>query len=110
MEFTVAANATINENINATNTGTTVSTIQPNGVFHAKRQGFIMTQDGEVATYNSQVTGNVTIDGRVLSVGVNFWSTPTTGKLSFMNDLMNIFKFQADRSGNTSATGWEWKY
>ena len=46
VEFTVAANATINENINATNTGTTVSSIQPNGVFHAKGQGFIMTQEG----------------------------------------------------------------
>ena len=110
VEFTVAANATINENINATNTGTTVSTIQPNGVFHAKGQGFIMTQEGEVATYNSQVVGNVTIDGRVLSVGVNFWSTPSVGELAFMNDMMNIFKFQADQSGNISAMGWEWEY
>ena len=109
VEFTVAANATINENINATNTGTTVNTIQPNGVFHAKGQGFIMTQDGEVATYNSQVVGNVTIDGRVLSVGVNFWNTPSTGELAFINDMMNIFKFQADQSGNISAMGWEWK-
>ena len=85
VEFTVAANATINGNINATNTGTTVSTIQPNGVFHAKGQGFIMTQVGEVATYNSQVVGNVTRDGRVLSVGINFWGTPSTGELAFMN-------------------------
>jgi hypothetical protein len=109
VEYTVAANASINDSINATNTGTTVSTIQPNGVFHAKGQGFIMTQGGEVATYKSQVVGNVTRDGRVLSVGVNFWSTPSTGKLAFMNDMMNIFKFQADPSGNISAIGWEWK-
>jgi hypothetical protein len=110
VEFTVAANATINENINATNTGTTVSTIQPNGVFHAKGQGFIMTQYGETAAYNSHVVGNVTRDGRVLSVGVNFWNAPSTGELAFMNDMMNIFKFQADQSGNISATGWEWEY
>jgi hypothetical protein len=110
VEFTVMANATINENINATNTGTTVSTIRPNGVFHAKGQGFIMTQVGEVATYNSQVVGNVTRDGRVLSVGINFWGTPSTGELAFMNDIMNIFKFQADQSGNISAMGWEWRY
>ena len=109
VEFTVVANATINGNINATNTGTTISSIQPNGVFHSKGQGFVMTQDGEVATYASQVVGNITGDGRVLSVGVNFWSTQSTGKLSFMNDMMNIFRFQADSSGNISATGWEWK-
>jgi hypothetical protein len=109
IEFTVLANATINGNINATNTGTTIST-QLNGVFHSKGQGFIMTQDGEVATYTSQVVGNLTNDGRVLSVGVNFWSTPSTGELAFMNDMMNVFKFKADQSGNFSAMGWEWKY
>jgi hypothetical protein len=69
-----------------------------------------MTQDGEVATYTSQVVGNLTNDGRFLSVGVNFWSTPSTGELAFMNDMMNIFKFQADQSGRISAMGWEWKY
>ena len=68
-----------------------------------------MTQDGEVATYTSQVVGNVIDDGRVLSVGANFWSTPSTGKLAFLNDMMNIFKLQSDSSGNFSAMGWEWK-
>ena len=109
IEFTVAANATINGNINATNTGTTVGILQPNGVFRSTGQGFIMTQDGEVATYTSQVIGKVTKEGEVLSVGANFWNTPSTGKLAFLNDMMNIFKLQADRSGNFSAIGWEWK-
>ena len=56
-----------------------------------------MTQDGEVATYTSQVVGKVTKEGDVLSVGANFWSTPSIGKLAFLNDMMNIFKLQADR-------------
>lgn len=109
LEFTVVANATINGNISATNIGTTIGTLQPNGVFRSTGQGFIKTQDGEVATYTSQVVGNVVNDGRVLSVGANFWSTPSTGKLAFLNDMMNIFKLQADPSGNFSAMGWEWK-
>lgn len=109
LEFTVVANATINGNISATNTGTTIGTLQPNGVLRSRGQGFIMTLDGEVATYTSQVVGNVTDDGRVLSVGANSWSTSSTGKLAFLNDMMNIFKLQADRSGNFSAMGWEWK-
>jgi hypothetical protein len=67
LEFTFVANATINGNINATNTGTTVNTVQPNGVFHTKGQGFIMTTDGEVATYTNQVIGNLTREGNVLS-------------------------------------------
>jgi hypothetical protein len=109
IEYTVSANATINGNISATNTGTTVGILQPNGVFRSTGEGFIMTQDGEVATYTSQVVGKVTKEGDVLSVGANFWNTPSTGKLAFLNDMMNIFKLQADRSGNFSATGWEWK-
>ena len=43
LEFTVVANATINGNISATNTGTTIGTLQPNGVFRSTGQGFIMT-------------------------------------------------------------------
>ena len=34
-------------------------------------QGFIITQDGQVATYTSQVVGNVTDDWSELSVGAN---------------------------------------
>jgi hypothetical protein len=109
LEFTFVANATINGNINATNTGTTVSTVQPNGVFHTKGQGFIMTQDGEVATYTNQVIGNLTKEGNVLSRGAGFWSTPSTGKLAFLNDMMSVFKLEVDKEGNLSAIEWEWK-
>ncbi|MGA7692054.1 MAG: hypothetical protein WCA61_07105 [Nitrososphaeraceae archaeon] len=109
IEFTVVANATINGNISATNTGTTVSTLQDNGVFRSTGQGFIMTEDGEVATYTSQVVGTPTEDGGVKSLGTNIWSTNSTGKLAFLNDMVNIFNLQADGYGNFSAMGWEWK-
>jgi hypothetical protein len=109
LEFTFVANATINGNINATNTGTTVNTVQPNGVFHTKGQGFIMTPDGEVATYTNQVIGNLTKEGNVLSRGAGFWSTPSTGKLAFLNDMMSVFRLEVDREGNLSAIEWEWK-
>jgi hypothetical protein len=109
IEFTVVANATINGNISATNTGTTVSTLQDNGVFRSTGQGFIMTEDGEVATYTSQVVGTLTEDGGVKSLGTNIWSTNSTGKLAFLNDMVNIFNLQADGYGNFSAMGWEWK-
>lgn len=66
LKFIFVANAPINGNINATNTGTTVNTVQPNGVFHTNGQGFIMTPDGEVATYTSQVIGNLTKEGNIL--------------------------------------------
>jgi hypothetical protein len=109
LEFTFVANATINGVINATNTGTIVSIVQANGVFHTKGQGFIMTQDGEVATYTNQVIGNLTKEGNVLSRGAGFWSTPSTGNLAFLNDMMSVFKLEVDKEGNLSAIEWEWK-
>jgi hypothetical protein len=109
LEFNFVANATISGNINATNTGTTVSTVQPNGVLHTKGQGFIMTQDGEVATYTNQVIGNLTKEGNVLSRGAGFWNTPSTGELAFLNDMMSVFRPEVDREGNLSAVEWEWK-
>jgi hypothetical protein len=65
-------------------TQATVGIIQHNGVFRSTGQGFIMTQDGEVATYTSQVVGKITKEGDVLSVGANFWNTPSTGKLALL--------------------------
>jgi hypothetical protein len=97
VEFTVIANATINGNINAT----TVSTIQPNGVFQAKGQGFIMTQDGEVATYNSQVTGNVTIDG--LKIGwdiVRNDSGTASSRLQALALINDSYKYLMDLTTN----------
>jgi hypothetical protein len=109
LEFTFKANGTINNITDFTNIGTTVSNLQANGVFHSKGQGFIMTEEGEAATWTNQVVGQFTKEGNVLSRGVGFWSTPSTGDLAFMNNLMTIFKLEIDSDGNLSAEEWEWK-
>ena len=109
LEFTFVANGTLNDTVNFTNTGTTVSDLQADGTFTSKGQGFIMTVDGEVATWTNQVVGQLTQEGKVLSSGVGFWNTPSTGSLAFMDNLMTIFKLEIDREGNLSAEEWEWK-
>jgi hypothetical protein len=45
----------------------------------------------------------------VKSLGAGFWSTSSTGRLSFFNNMMSIFKLEVDREGNLSAIEWEWK-
>ena len=109
LEFTFVANATINGVTNATNTGTIVNTVDANGVFHTEGQGFIRTQNGEVATWENRVVGMLTQEGTVESRGAGFWSTPSTGELSFFNNMMSIFKLEVDREANLSAIEWEWK-
>jgi len=109
LEFTFVANATINGVIHATNTGTIVNTVDANGKFHTEGQGFIRTQNGEVATWENRVIGTLTPEGTVHSLGAGFWKTPSTGELSFYNDMISIFKLEVDSGGNLSAIEWEWK-
>jgi hypothetical protein len=113
LEFSFMANASINNGsgsvINAINTGTSVSTLNADGTFSGKGQGILRTQGGEVATWTNQVTGNLTLEGTIISHGVGFWTTPsTTSELSFMNGMITVFEVQIDREGNLSATEWEW--
>lgn len=113
LEFSFMANASINNGgdavINAINTGTSVSTLNPDGTFRGEGQGILRTQGGDVATWTNQVTGNITPEGTIITRGVGFWSTPsTTGELAFMNGMITVFEVQIDREGNLSAREWEW--
>jgi hypothetical protein len=112
LEFSFMANASINNDsvvINATNTGTSVSTLNADGTFSGEGQGILRTQSGGVATWTNQVVGSLTPEGTIITRGVGFWSTPsTTGELAFMNNMMTVFEVQIDREGNLSAREWEW--
>ena len=114
LEFSFMANASVNNGsgslINAINTGTSVSTLNADGTFNGKGQGILRTEAGDVATWTNQVTGNLTLEGTIISRGVGCWSTPsTTGELAFMNGMITVFEVQIDREGNLSAREWEWR-
>ena len=43
--------------------------------------------------------------------GVAFFTTnSSTGKLTFLNDVVMIYKTVLDKSGTGMVTGWDWKY
>jgi hypothetical protein len=114
LEFSFMANATITDGsdtpINATNTGTSVSTLNVDGTFRGDGQGILRTRRGDVATWTNQVVGDLTPEGTIITRGVGFWSTPsTTGELAFMNGMMTVFEVQIDSEGNLSAREWEWR-
>jgi len=114
LEFSFMANASINNGdddgvIIATNTGTSVSTLNADGSFRGEGQGILRTQGGGVATWTNQVVGSITSEGTIVTRGVGIWSTPsTTGELAFMNNMITVFEVQIDREGNLSAREWEW--
>ena len=68
-------------------------------------KGVITTKDGsEMANYTFIEVGNGT-DYQ----GASVYSTNSTGKLSFLNNIVVIFKGGYDENGNYALHQWRWK-
>ena len=103
-QFTFTANGTMNGNIEVTDTGEFVSISKGNNLSTTK-DGVITTKDGsEMANYTGIDVGNYT-DYH----GASAYSTNSTGKLSFLNNILGIYKGETDESGNFSLSEWHWK-
>ena len=103
-QYTITANGTMNGNIEVTDTGEFVSVSKGNLTFD-QGQGVIKTKDGsESANYTLIDVFNGT-DFQ----GASAYSTNSTGKLSFLNNIMGIYKGEADENGNFVLKEWHWK-
>jgi hypothetical protein len=103
-QFTFTANGTINGNIEVRDTGEFVS-ISKGDNLSTTKDGVITTKDGsETANYTSIDVGNFT-DYQ----GASAYSTNSTGKLSFLNNMLGIYKGETEGSGNFVLREWHWK-
>ena len=104
-QYTFTSNGTMNGNIEVTDTGEFVSVSKGNNLIYEQGQGVITTKDGsETANYTFIDVGNST-DYQ----GASAYSTNSTGKLSFLNNILGIYKGETDESGNFSLLEWHWK-
>jgi hypothetical protein len=104
-QYTFASNGTMNDNIEVTNTGKYVSISKGNNLVFDQGQGVIKTKDGsEIANHTFIEVGNGT-DFQ----GASAFSTNSTGKLSFLDNILVIYKIDGDESGNYAGTQWQWK-
>ena len=104
-QYTFTANGTMNGNIEVTDTGEFLSISKGDNLIIEPGQGVIATKDGsETAIYTSIDVGNST-DYQ----GASVYSTNSTGKLSFLNNIMGIYKGEADENGNFVLKEWHWK-
>jgi hypothetical protein len=104
-QFTFASNGTMNDNIEVTNTGEYVSISTGNNLVYDQGKGVIKTKDGsETANHTFIEVGNGT-DFQ----GASAFSTNSTGQLSFLNNILVIYKIDGDESGNYAGTQWHWK-
>ena len=96
--------------VETTATITYWSTPRPGGATYGEGQGALMSKDGqEMATWTGQGMGRFTSPGKLRLTGSLFFNTSSTGKLAFLNNLVGVFEYETDESGNTSAKVWEWK-
>jgi hypothetical protein len=102
-QSTFTGNGTVNGNIEVTNTGKLVSVSKGNLTFE-QGQGVITTKDGETANYTLIDVYN----GTDLQ-GAQAYSTNSTGQLSFLNNILSIYKGGQDESGNYAIEHWHWK-
>ncbi len=83
---------------------------RPGGAIYGEGQGVLMSKNGqEMATWTGQGIGRFTAPGKIRFTGSLFFNTSSTGKLAFLNNLVGVFEYETDESGNTSAKVWEWK-
>ena len=106
-QYTFAANGTMNGNIDVTDTGKFESNSrgEPAPGLLTTKHGIITTKDGsETANYTGIDVGNIT-DYQ----GASAYSTNSTGNLSFLNNMLGIYKGETGESGNFVLREWQWK-
>lgn len=104
-QYTFTANGTINGNIEVTDTGEYVSTSKGNHQTFDQGQGVIKTKDGsEMANYTFVEVAN----GKGYK-GASVYNTNSTGKLSFLDNAVVIFKLGLDENGKYVGKQWLWK-
>ena len=89
-------------------TFTTISTTT-SGVFFVQGKDIVTVKGSdEMATVKAQGISKLRDSSKVIC-GSNFYSSSTTGKLSFLNNLVGVHEALVDNDGNISYKVWEWK-
>jgi len=79
------------------------------GVLHGVGQGVLMAGESEIVSNTGEGIGRITSSGGVQWRGAIYYSTSSTGKLAFLNNVVGVFESELDAEGNFSDKIWEWK-
>lgn len=110
IEISFAGNGTINGTTAVTDIGTiwTIPTSPDDMNLYSEGQGILTTEQGVMATYTQQASGEITSDGRVLFRGSMFFSSSPSGELAFLNNVVGVYNYESDLAGNAKRIVWEW--
>jgi hypothetical protein len=90
-------------------TFTSIST-GTNGIFFVQGKDIVTVKgsEDEMATVKAQGISKIRDSSKVIC-GSNFYSSSTTGRLSFLNNLVGVHEALVDNDGNINYKVWEWK-
>ncbi|MGA9154651.1 MAG: hypothetical protein WBZ36_29055 [Candidatus Nitrosopolaris sp.] len=110
IQMTFSSNGTFKGNIEVTNTEELVSVSKGNKGTSAQGQGVVITKDGsEKANYTFLQGGKTTEEGKQVLRGCAIWSTDSTGKLAFLDNMFSFVTTEIDDTGNFSSNDRELK-
>ncbi|MDQ3888740.1 MAG: hypothetical protein M3251_05650 [Thermoproteota archaeon] len=75
-------------------------------------QGIITSSsdDNEIATYTAKDLRVTNQEGEVIYRGIQIFGTNSTGKMSFMDNLVGLYVYEDNPDGTRkSGNIWEWK-
>ena len=111
-QMTFSSNGRFKGNIEVTNSGDFVTVSKGNKGTLAQGQGVVTTKDGsEKASYTFLQVGKTTEEGKSVlrGIGCAVWSTDSTGKLAFLDNMLSFFIIEVDEMGNFSSKDRELK-
>ena len=107
MENSYSASGTLKGNIPVTNIGTIKVFIRSGGAIYGEGQGVMISRNGEIATWISQGIGHADQSGNVIVYGSVVFGPSSTGNISFVNNMMLVFKQVVSQTNNVSSKAWE---
>lgn len=82
-----------------TNIGTIRVTFRPGGTVFGEGKGVITNSNGEMVTWTSHGLGHLS-QGKTTVIGSVILNTPSTRSLSFLNNMVGVFRQVIDPSTN----------
>ena len=110
VETTFSATGSLKGGSTVSELGTYWSEARSPEILYGEVIGTTMTNDRtEIATWKGAGIGRMSGAGKVSFRGAIYFSTISTGKLAYLNNVVGVFEYEVDEAGNTSAKVWEWK-
>jgi hypothetical protein len=91
--------------------GTFTSIPLSNGIFSVEGKDIVTVKGNsdEMATVKTQSISKLIKDSSKVVYGSNFYHSSTTGKLSFLNNLVGVHEASVDNNSDIMYKVWEWK-